>query len=415
MTPALRAREARVSYEVRACASVAELREALRPIWHYVGRTTPSEEQTDRVARVIAPERVFAAWDGGRAVGGGASFAFTLTVPGGRVPAAGVTAVGVLPTHRRRGILRALMRMQLDACRSLGEPVAYLWATEDRIYGHYGYGCASVSGEIDVPREHGAYAGPPGPLGDARLVPPAEATALVAPVWDRVASQTPGMFSRSREWWDARTLLDLDVKRGFPELQCMVVDLGAGPAAYALYRVGFGMDRGLRTGALDVVEALGDSPAATRAIWRRLLDMDWMAHLKARCLPLDHPLFLLLAEPRWLRFNVRDGLWVRLVDVGAALAGRSYAGPGAVVVEVADDFCPWNAGRWRVGEGGAARTGAEPDLRCDAAALGSVYLGGFTWRQLAHAFRVDEVRPGAIARADHLFRTDVYPWCAEIF
>jgi len=171
----------------------------------------------------------------------------------------------------------------------------------------------------------------------------------------------------------------------------------------------------MRTGTVDVVEAMGDSPRATAAIWRCLLDIDWMARVKARCLPLDHPLFLLLAEPRWLRFNLRDGLWVRLVDVKAALSARTYAGTGTIVVEITDAFCPWNAGRWRLGDGGAAKTGATPELRCDVTALGSVYLGGFTWRALARGLRVEELCAGAIGRADSLFRTTVAPWCPEIF
>ena len=143
--------------------------------------------------------------------------------------------------------------------------------------------------------------------------------------------------------------------------------------------------------------------------------MDWTARIKARILPVDHPLLLLLAEPRRLRFTFRDGLWVRLVDVGAALAARSLAAPGRVVIEVADEFCPWNAGRWQVGEGRVERTHSAPDLRCDVTALGSVYLGGFTWTQLARALRVEELSPGAIARADGLFRTSIAPWCADIF
>jgi predicted acetyltransferase len=391
------------------------LREAVRPIWHYFGRQAPNEEQTDRVARVMAPERMVAAWEGSRAVGGAGAFAFALTIPGGRIPAAGVTAVGVLPTHRRRGILRAMMREQLDACRARGESVAYLWATEDEIYGRFGYGIASFSGEIDVMREHSAFAAPLD-AGRAELVALADAEPLVAPVWERVARATPGMFSRASEWWQARTLSDYDAKRrGFPDLNCVVMDLGEGPAAYALYRVAFGSDRGVRTGTVDVVEAMGDSPRATGAIWRYLFEMDWTARVKGRCLPLDHPLFLLLAEPRWLRFNLRDGLWVRLVDVGAALAARSYAAPGSVVVALDDAFCPWNAGCWRLGDGGAERARAEPELRCDVTALGSVYLGGFTWAQLARAARVEERVPGAIARADALFRTSVAPSCPEIF
>ncbi len=405
-----------MSYEVRVCSSAAELREAVRPIWHYFGRSGPTDEQFDRLGRVLPAERVHGAWERGRAVGGAAAYPFEVTVPGRRIRAAGVTAVGVLPTHRRRGILRALMREQIDDCRRLGEAVAYLWATEDTIYRRFGYGIASLSGEIEIARERTAYDAAPGPLGDARLVSLDEAEALVAPVYERVAAATAGMFARTPAWWQARTLDDPEWRRaGAGQLQCMVLDLGSGPAAYGLYRVAFGADRGLPTGAVDVVEAMGDSPEATRAIWRYLLDIDWTARVKGRLLPVDHPLFLLLAEPRRLRFNVRDGLWVRLVDVGAALSARSYAAPGSVVVEVADPFCPWNEGRWRVGQSGAERTGGAADLRCDVTALGSVYLGGFTWAQLARALRVEELSPGAIARADGLFRTALAPWCPDLF
>jgi predicted acetyltransferase len=132
-------------------------------------------------------------------------------------------------------------------------------------------------------------------------------------------------------------------------------------------------------------------------------------------LPIDHPLVLLMAEPRRLRLSLRDGLWVRLVDVGAALAARSYSTADSVVIEVADEFCPWNQGRWRVKASAVERTNAPADLSGDVTALGSVYLGGFTWAQLARALRVTELRPGAVARADALFRHDVGPWCPEIF
>jgi predicted acetyltransferase len=140
-----------------------------------------------------------------------------------------------------------------------------------------------------------------------------------------------------------------------------------------------------------------------------------MARVRASLLPIDHPLLLLLAEPRRLRFSFRDGLWVRLVDVGAALSARSYTENGSVVVEVVDEFCPWNQGRWRIGDGGVKRTDETSELRCDVTALGSVYLGGFTWAQLARAFRVEEMREGAITRADALFHCDRAPWCPEIF
>jgi predicted acetyltransferase len=405
-----------VTWSVRPCASRAELREALAPIFHYFGRTAPTDDQFERIERVLPAERVHAAWDVGRVVGSAGAFAFELTVPGGRVAAAGVTIVGVLPTHRRRGVLRAMMRAQLDACHARGEPVAYLWATEDSIYPRFGYGIASFTGEIDLARDRSAFAAPFEPGGSARMVQLADAEPLLGPVYDRVAAATPGMFARTSEWWSARVLPDPDWRRrGAGELQCAVLEFGGRPAAYALYRINLAFDRGIQAGAVEVVEAMGDSPEATRTIWRHLLDIDWMAGVKASLLPVDHPLILLLAEPRRLRFSLRDGLWVRLVDVGAALASRGYAGPGAVVVEVVDHFCPWNEGRWQVGASGVPRTEREPELRCDVTALGSVYLGGFSWDQLARAFRVEELRPGALGRADALFHTGRAPWCPEIF
>ena len=405
-----------MSYEVRWCTSAAERAAALAPIWHYFGRAQPTVEQAESLGRVLPFERVLGAWDGAQVVGGASSFPFELTVPGGRVRAAGVSTVGVLPTHRRRGVLRAMMRTQLDVCRERSEPVAYLWATEDTIYDQFGYGIASVSGEIEIPRERTAYRDALGPAGQLRVVPVAEAEALVAPVYERVAAATPGMFGRTSEWWQVRVLGDPLWRRGgMGELQCAVLAMDGRPAGYALYRVNFGAERGVPTGSVFVAEAMGDSPVTTHAVWRFLLDFDWTARVRSSLLPIDHPLFLLLAEPRRLRFNLRDGLWVRLVDVGAALSARSYAAEDAVVIQVRDAFCPWNEGRWRVGSGGATRTDTPAELSCDVTALGAVYLGGFTWPQLARGLRVEEHRPGAVARADALFRTPFAPWCVEIF
>jgi predicted acetyltransferase len=405
-----------LDWKVRACSSLEELRAAVSPIWHYFGRTGPTEAQIASLARVLPAERVHAVWDGERAVGGAGAFPLMMTVPGGRIPAAGVTVVGVLPTHRRRGVLRSMMRAQLDACHDNGESVAYLWATEDTIYGRFGYGLASYAIEIDLPRERSAFYAPAEPFGQAKLVPLAEAEPFVAPIWERVATVTPGMFARSSAWWQARALADPDWRRrGGGDLQCAVVEHEGRPAAYGLYRVNWSADRGVQTGSLEVVEAMGDSPEATRAIWRFLLDIDLVARVRASLLPVDHPLLLLVAEPRRLRASVRDGLWVRLVDVGAALAARSYAAPGTVVIEVADAFCLWNQHRWRVGADGIRRTDDAPDLSCDVTALGSVYLGGVTWAQLGRSLRVAERRPGALARADALFLSDAAPWCPEIF
>ena len=157
---------------------------------------------------------------------------------------------------------------------------------------------------------------------------------------------------------------------------------------------------------------MGATPAATAAVWRYLLDIDWMAKIEAELLPVDHPLHLLLLEQNRMRFRVGDGIWIRPVDVGAALAARAYTGDGDMVIEVSDAFCPWNDGRYGLD---GSRTTAGPDLRLSVDALGCAYLGGFTFSDLLRSGRVEEVKEGAVARADALFRTDRKPWCPEIF
>jgi predicted acetyltransferase len=401
--------------DIGTCASTAELRAAVAPMWHYFGRV-PDDEQIAALQRLMPLYRVHTASDGGRIIGAAGSFPFDLAVPGGRTSAAGVTLVAVLPTHRRRGVLRRMMRAQIDACHQRGEPVGYLWATEDTIYQRFGYGIASLSAEIELSRDRSQFYLQPEDPVRATLVPLEQAQALIAPIHQCVASRTPGMFARTPEWWQARTLADPQWRRGGSgELQCAVLEDNAAPVAYALYRIAPGFDRGVQTGAVRVVEAIGNSPEATRAVWRYVLDIDWLARVTASLLPVDHPLLLLVAEPRRLRFSMRDGLWVRLIDVAAALRARAYEPARSVVIEVDDEFCPWNSGRWRVGADGVTMTLDAPDLRCRVEALASAYLGGFSWAQLSRALRVDELEPGAAGRADALFRTASAPWCPEIF
>ena len=401
---------------VRPCANADEMRAAFAPIWHYFGQLPPSGDALNHFARVMAPQRVHAGHDGDAVVSGSGTFAFDLTVPGGQVKAAGVTIVGVLPTHRRRGYLRAMMRSQLDAARALGESVAVLWATEDTIYGNFGFGVASMAAEIDLPREHAAPFARVDVSGQARLVTLAEAESLVAPVYAGVARQTPGMFARSEAWWQDRLLIDHPWRRGSGgALRCAVWEAEGKATAYAFYRVNQQFERGNSAGHLFVVEAMGATPAATHAIWRFLFGIDFLARVKAIYLPLDHPLLLSLAAPRRLNFLVREGLWVRLIDVGAALSARGYATDEALVIDVTDAFCPWNAGRWRVSRGGVEKTAAAADLACDVSSLGCVYLGGFSFAQLSRSLRVTELRAGAIARADAMFHSDRAPWCPELF
>jgi predicted acetyltransferase len=405
-----------MAIKVRACRSLAEFKEAIGAISEYGGWEV-DDDIAKNFLRCHPLDHMHAAFDGKRAVGGAGAFPFDFSVPGGSVPCAGVTVVGVYPTYRRRGILTSMMRAQLDAAHARDEPIAALWASDERIYGRYGYGLASLTGEINLPRPHADFAVSIENSGLVRYVEGADVPKTLGPIWEHVFRERPGMFARSTEWWKSRLLYDPPQwRRGLGPKRFAVVELGGSVEGYAVYRHDPKWESGVPdAGKVVVTEGLARSFEAEVALWRYLLDIEWSGSVSAYRLPLDHPLFWILDQPRRMKMRVGDGLWVRLLDVGAALSARSYSAHGPIVFQVKDEFCPWNSGRWKLEDGEAKKTRAEADLACDVPALGSVYLGGFTFAQLVRGGRVEELKRGAAARADVMFRTDVMPWCPEVF
>ena len=401
--------------DVQPTKDLDEFRDAFLAIGQYFG-AEPTDEFLDGFVKNLPLERMHGARENGRVVGGAGAFPLTMTVPGGEVACAGVTLVGVHPTHRRRGVLRAMMRAQLDDVRERGEPIAALWASEEAIYTRFGYGLASIQGEITLARERSSFALPFEPAGTIELVDTDAAAAPFRAVHEAWRRATPGAFRREDAWWKYRSLADRPESRdGAGPKRLALLERDGDAVGYAVYRHKFGFAEGASTGELRVIEAIGVDARAMAQIWRYLLDIDWNATIKAYLLPRDHPLFLLLMEPRRLRYRAGDGLWVRIVDLAAALSSRTYAEDGAVVFDVTDEFIPENAGRWKLEGGTATRTDDHAELALDVRELGSAYLGGFTFAELARALRVRELVPGALSRADAIFRTDVHPWCPEIF
>ena len=401
-------------FDVRPCADRDEFGRAIGAIGQYFN-PPPSEEMFELFERTLPHERMHAAFDDGQIVGGAGAFPFELSVPGGgSLPCAGVTAVGTQPTHRRRGVLRSMMDAQLRDVRERGEPLAALWASEETIYGRFGYGIASWTGQLTVAHEWDAFAEPLEPAGRARFVTSEEACELFPSIYDAVRRHRPGMTSRSETWWRDRQLREPEEEADAPR-RFVVLELDGRPLAYAIYRTRSSWEHGSSTSQLVVREALGATPQATAEIWRFLLDVDWMGTVEVGLVPPDHPLLLLLASPRRARYRMGDGLWVRLVDLPAALAGRTYGEGGPLVLEVRDAVCERNDGRWKLEAGACGRTDEEPDLALDVSALGSAYLGGVSFSQLREASRVEERRDGAIERADALFAHRPLPWCLEIF
>jgi predicted acetyltransferase len=394
-----------------------ELRPATREEMDDFGRAAMRafhEELTDddrhHYERIDEPERSLAWFDDGAIVATTGAYSRQITVPGAIVPCAAVTAVAVVPTHRRRGLLTAMMRRQLEDVRSRGEPVAALWASEGTIYGRFGYGIAARSGRLTARRPVARLAAPPPPGDPLRAGPAAEHVEAMGPVHDRVRRERPGMLDRPAPWWDHR-LYDPDSRRnGAQPLQAVLV-----PDGYALYAVRADRDEQGPAGEVVVRELVAATPAARGLLWAFLLDQDLTRTVGWTLAPPDEPMWLMVTDPFAVGCVVVAGLWVRLVDVAAALAARTYASDPDVVLEVADAFCPWNAGRYRLAGGGCEPTDADADVVLDASALGAAYLGGTTLRELAAAGRVAELRPGALARASAAFRGDVAPWCPEIF
>jgi predicted acetyltransferase len=402
-----------MSFEFRPVRDREEFSRAFYGIGQYFG-APPAEDMIDRWLQYFELERMHAAFDGTEVVGGAGAFTFDFSVPGGSLPCAGVTVVGVYPTHRRRGALRGMMDAQLADAHERGEPIAALWASEETIYGRYGYGLAAWAGEVKIPRTWAAFALPFEPRGRARFVEPDEAKTLFPPVYEDLRRERPGVFARTDAWWDLRTLR-LPPEQASNPKRFVVVEIDGKPVGYAVFRIHFEISEGVFSGRTEVIEAIGSTPQGTAEIWRFLLDVDWSATITSIMLPPDHPLFLLLANPRRVGYRVSDSLWMRLVDVGAALSGRTYARDGGIVFDVRDAVCPWNEGRWKLEGGVAARTDDAADIACDVSVLGSAYLGAVSFAQLRDALRVEELADGAVERADSIFGWRPQPWCPEIF
>jgi predicted acetyltransferase len=383
------------------------------------GASLPTDEELEVSKEITEFDRTLAVFDGSELVATAGIFSYRMTVPGGVLPCAGVTRVSVLSTHRRRGLLTAMMRRQLDDIHARGEPLAALYASEAPIYGRFGYGLATYQASIEIQRSHAAFAGKLSGGGRLSMVDVPTAVPAFTRVWEQAQRDQPGMLGLD-ERWIRNQLTDLELHRegASPHYRVLYQD-DAGPCGFAIYRVKMEWDPSGPNGTLRLEMLIAASAEAYAALWRHLLDVDLMARVTAEMRPVDEPLRFLLVDARQPRTRIEDGLWLRLVDVAAALAGRRYAVDERLVLGVRDEFCPWNAGRLELqgGPRGAEvrRTDSSPDLELDADALGALYLGGNRFRTLLQAERVREVRAGAIARADAMFATDRAPWCPSHF
>ena len=365
------------------------------------------DELIERFVSRATSGRWIGAFQGSEIVGGVASESGEIGVEGGSLPVATVVAVTVQPTHTRRGILTRLKDYQMRELHERGEPIAALWSSESPIYGRFGYGLASLDEQWRIERPRAGFSLKTESTGSVRFVGPGEAAALFPDVYRRAVIGRPAAIELPKMKWDWM-LADRESERGGGGAFFHVVYESNGSAdGYASYR---------RAGAtLRVVELMSVSDDAHRALWSYILGVDLIDVVEVGRRALDDPLPWMLDDARALQREPQEALWVRLVDVGRALAERRYMRDGRLVLEVRDRFCPWNEGTYELDagpEGGQVRRStAAPDLVISAADLASIYMGAVRVPTLVQTGRIEERTPGSAKQAAAMFATRLAPWC----
>lgn len=369
--------------------------------------------------RVTELDRTIAVFDGGEIVANAGAFSFDLTLPGGStLPAAGVTAVGVRHTHRRRGLLTRMMRHQLDDVAARGEPLAVLTASETVIYGRYGYGMATQFWTWKAATEGLVFDVPSTATGRIRVLDKDAALKLYPGIHERARLRHPGSVAWTAAWWDF-WFEDLEVDRDGATARFYLVhenDSGE-PDGFLAYNVKHKWERGLPDHTVQIQLSYAVDDEVEAALVQHLTSIDLVRHVTAQGRPVEDHLRHRLANARRMQITaVGDHLWLRVLDVPRALSTRAMGSDERLVLSVADAFLPSSGGTFVVSSGSCVRDDdATADLSLDARDFGAIYLGGVLPSALGRAGRIHEHTAGSLERADRLFFTSQPPWCDTEF
>ncbi len=385
------------------------------------GRDLPKddEEGSERFRATFDYDRTLAAFEGDELVGTAAAFDLAVTVPGGvTVPMGGTTVITVQPTHRRRGLLRALMDRHLQDVADHAEPLAGLWASEGAIYQRFGFGPATYRYNLTLDAGDVTFLGEP-TAGVVRLVEGDEVAKVVVDIYERFRADAPGALTRSDAWWSYRVLADIEAWRGGKSMMRYAIhEEGGVPTGYAMYRQKDHWENFESSGEVSVEEMITLTPEAHLGLWSFLTNIDLFPKVDHWNHPIDDPLDHMVTDHRRLRRMLIDGLWVRLMDVERALEARRYERDGSIVIEVGDRSRPETSGTYRLAvEAGSAtcrRVSAPSQVAMSADVLGHLYLGGGNAMTMAAAGRIDG-DPADVTLLHRLFSTAAAPWCPEVF
>ena len=363
---------------------------------------------------VYVTDRTFGAFDGDRQVGNAMSFPSSLTVPGGEIlPMAGVTGVGVRSDYRRRGALTGMMRAQLEDCAARGDVFAGLHASEPVIYGRFGYGIATVARTVKV-RSPRAVLRPEVPVaGTVRLLDKDAAVPALRAAYPALQPNRTGVMGRSEHWWKLTYTRRLETEYLLVAAHLTQAGEIDGWVAYEPADDDSG-DPTANSG-LRVLDFQAADQGVANDLWRYLIGVDLIDEITAYLRPVDDPIEEMLVNHFAVRSERDDELWLRLVDVPAALAARTYGLAEPVVVEVVDTLLPGNSGRYRISPQGTERTTDSAALTVTADVLAMLYLGTFRASTLAGIGRASVTDPAALPAADRLFAVDRPAWNGSIF
>ena len=356
-------------------------------------------------------DRSIAVFDQGNIVGGAHSHNLEMSIPGASAVTAGVANIAVQPTHRRRGVMTRMMHHQIHDLHERDEPLAALFARESLIYRRFGYGIGSLQESWMIDRQYNAYARSYENSGRIVFVDPEDIPQKFPEVFRRSTVDRPGVFQRAPHHWERDSKAPEHRQGGQGGLFYAAYEDGGRIDGYATYRI---------VGAtLTVNELMAVTEEANTALWRFCFDTDLMTCTEAVRRPVDDPLPWMLADPRRLQRSTRDGMWVRVVDVSAALTLRRYMQSDRLVLQIQDELCPWNEETFELEgspEGATCRpSNASPDLVIGVSDLASAYMGAASFSTLAQAGLVDERTPGALRRADCMFAVRYQPWTPSHF
>lgn len=376
------------------------------------------DRDPERFLTMLPLDRTVAAFDGDEIVGTLGAFPLEVTVPGGAsISMAGTTIVTVQATHRRQGVLTAMMRDHLEDTAARGEALAGLWASETPIYGRFGFGQATSRDRVDAPK--GALSIPAAGDGIVRFVEPADVAGVFAPIFDEVRATRSGMLARSEGWWKHEVVYDPSHHRNESSAKRFISFEADGRVeGYAIYTQKPDWDDFVPNGQVRVKEILATTDRAHTGLWNFVSSIDLYPRVRHWNLAVDDPLWWKLVEPRRVPRMRTDALWARIMDVPAALEARTYESDGSIRIGVEDPFRPGTSGVYELaisdGAGKCVTVDEDSDVTFGIDVLGALYLGGSNALSMGTAGLIDGA-DDRISELHRLFRTDAAPWCDDVF